>query len=391
MYPSSPAAQQSAPPVRAGLFGILAAVVAVLFAVAFAVGGELSQIMQASIQTLPFAVLAILAYLGIDRTWARVLALVWLLILVSVTGLLGFLMTTAVLADLRLNGATSNFNFAPGTATALSVLLAANTLAAILGGLVFVPAVRRRLARVLPLDPASFVQAVALAAVVSLSLLAFMPLLVLGEPPFLALISRSQQSGLDLAGDDAANLRTTVYGLLWTIPCSILAVGYGVRRGLAAALARLGLVRPTLRQILVGLGVGVALVLFVGLLGRGISWFWALMGWVETDGEALGELFQFAISPLGAVVVGVTAGLGEELAVRGVMQPRLGILLSNLCFTGLHAFQYGWDALLVVFVVGMALGVLRRRTNTTTSAIAHGLYDFILIIASVYAIPFIGE
>ncbi|MCX7861282.1 MAG: hypothetical protein N2385_14415 [Chloroflexus sp.] len=40
------------------------------------------------------------------------------------------------------------------------------------------------------------------------------------------------------------------------------------------------------------------------------------------------------------MVIGVTAGLGEELGVRGVLQPRLGIWLSNLFFTSLHAFQY---------------------------------------------------
>lgn len=386
-----PATQPSVPPVRSGLFGILAAVVAVLFILAFAVGGELNAIMLAGTQSLPFAVLAILAYLGVERVWSRVVTLLWLATLVSVTGLLSFGLTIAVLADIPLDGSAGAPSFAPGTVWSLLVLVLGSIVAVALGGLVFVPAVRRRLARVLPLDPASFVHTIALATVITLALLSFLPLLVLGEPPFLSLIASSQESGLDLTSDDATNLRTTVYGLLWTIPCSILAVGYGVRRDLGAALTRLGFVRPTLRQVLIGVAAAVVLVLVVQLLGRGISWFWALMGWPETDGEAFGELMQFAFSPLGAVVVGITAGLGEELAVRGVLQPRLGILLSNLFFTSLHAFQYGWDALLVVFVVGMALGFVRRRTNTTTSAIAHGLYDFILIMASVYAVPYIGE
>jgi len=390
MY-SSPATQQSVPPVRSGLFGILAAVVAVLFAVAFAVGGELNAIMLAGAQSLPFAVLAILAYLGIDRIWSRVLTWVWLGMLVSITGLVSFGLTLSVLVDVPLDGSAGSLDFAPGTVASLLLLAAGSIVSVALGGLVFVPDVRRAFARVLPLDPTSFVHAIALAAVVTLTLLSFLPLVVLGEPPLLTLVTRSEASGVELTGDNAENLRTTVYGLLWTIPCSVLAVGYGVRRGLGDALERLGLVRPTLRQVLIGVGTAVALVLFVQLLGRGISWFWGQMGWPETDGEAFSELMQFAFSPLGAVVVGITAGLGEELAVRGVLQPRLGIWLSNLFFTGLHAFQYGWDALLVVFVVGMALGVLRRRTNTTTSAIAHGLYDFILIIASVYAVPYLGE
>lgn len=91
----------------------------------------------------------------------------------------------------------------------------------------------------------------------------------------------------------------------------------------------------------------------------------------------------FAISPIGALVIGVTAGLGEELGVRGVLQPRLGIWLSNLFFTSLHAFQYHWDALLVVFVIGMACGLVRKHTNTTTAAIVHGVYNFVMVMLAV--------
>ncbi len=86
-------------------------------------------------------------------------------------------------------------------------------------------------------------------------------------------------------------------------------------------------------------------------------------------------------------MIGVTAGVGEEMVVRGVLQPRLGILVSNLFFVGLHAFQYGFDALLSVFIIGLILGIVRARTNTTTSAIAHGTYDFILVMISALQAP----
>jgi hypothetical protein len=35
-------------------------------------------------------------------------------------------------------------------------------------------------------------------------------------------------------------------------------------------------------------------------------------------------------------------------------------------------------------------GVLRKRTNTTTSAIAHGVYDLILVLLQVFA-PQLGQ
>jgi hypothetical protein len=72
--------------------------------------------------------------------------------------------------------------------------------------------------------------------------------------------------------------------------------------------------------------------------------------------------------------------------VRGALQPRLGLLLSNLFFVSLHAFQYGFDALLSVFIVGLVLGIVRARSNTTTSSIVHGLYDFILVMISALAL-----
>ena len=117
-------------------------------------------------------------------------------------------------------------------------------------------------------------------------------------------------------------------------------------------------------------------------LDPAIARLWEALGWPRTDTKAFEKLMAGLITPLGAVVIGVTAGLGEEVAVRGVLQPRLGMLLANLAFTSAHAYQYSWDGLLVVFLVGLALSVLRARTNTTTSAIAHGVYDFILVFAA---------
>jgi CAAX prenyl protease-like protein len=71
------------------------------------------------------------------------------------------------------------------------------------------------------------------------------------------------------------------------------------------------------------------------------------------------------------------------MAVRGLLQPRIGLIASNLVFTAFHAFQYGVDALLSVFIVGLVLGVIRAKSNTSTSAIVHGVYDFVLIMTSV--------
>ena len=38
-------------------------------------------------------------------------------------------------------------------------------------------------------------------------------------------------------------------------------------------------------------------------------------------------------------------------------------------------------------LLGLVLGLVRKKTNTTTSAIVHGTYDFLLIAAAALQIP----
>src|SRR5207237_8657050 len=123
------------------------------------------------------------------------------------------------------------------------------------------------------------------------------------------------------------------------------------------ALVRLGMVRPSLMQVAGGVGLGLVLaVLASQVIDPGIHAIWTSMGWATTDEAAFEQLLSKVITPVGALVVGVTAGVGEEMAVRGLLQPRIGLIASNLVFTSLHAFQYGVDALLSVFTIGLFLG-----------------------------------
>jgi membrane protease YdiL (CAAX protease family) len=141
---------------------------------------------------------------------------------------------------------------------------------------------------------------------------------------------------------------------------------------------------PRLWQVAFGLGLAIVLAVVMSLADAGIGQLWDLLHWPRTDEKAFEQLFKSMANPIGAIVIAITAGIGEELFTRGILQPRLGIVLSNLFFTALHALQYNWDALLSVFVVGLVLGFVRKKTNTSTSAIVHGTYDFLLVMASYY-------
>ncbi len=80
------------------------------------------------------------------------------------------------------------------------------------------------------------------------------------------------------------------------------------------------------------------------------------------------DMFLLALT---AVVVGP---IFEELTFRGFLQPLLsrtlgvgpGILLTALLFGGLHAaeYEYAWQYVAAISLVGVALGILRERTNS---------------------------
>lgn len=328
----------------------------------FFLGGEPAKFATAGLESLPFLVLALLAYAGRRQLWAKILAMLYLGGVVGLTGLVWLALTWTARKD----------------PAALREVLLSVPLAVGLAALCFAAPVRRWAAYFLPLEPNSFVHATALASVVALTVLMVAPLLALGEPPLLLVIKHGPQ--FHGRAPEVGSLREELYGLAWLVPVAFVAVGFPLVRTLPEARARLGLTWPRQRRIEAALVGVVVLVGAMSALDIGIDLAWQVLGWRTTDERAFAELVRFANSPGGAVIVGLVAGLGEELAVRGVLQPRLGILTSNLFFTALHAPQYNFDALLSVFLMGLVLGVVRKYTDTTTSAVVHGTYDFSLIL-----------
>ena len=264
------------------------------------------------------------------------------------------------------------------TQVAQVVLLTAGVVA--IGLLCFTPSIRQIASRWLPFDPGSFPDTVAFATAIALSLGCVIPLLVLHEPPMLVLAEHAKDP-INQKSIVQPELSDLYAQLLWMLPVTILAAGYPLVRGFRSSLKRLGLVTPTIWQLLIAvLAAGVFVVVmpqFEHLLDK----IWRSLHWPTTDEAAYKELFGYAKTSAWAVAIAVTAGLGEEITFRGLLQPRLGLVGANLLFTAVHAPQYQLDGLISVFVIGLVLGYIRQRTNTTTSAIVHGLYDFMAVIA----------
>lgn len=339
---------------------------------------ELALFLESSAEVVPFVLLAVLAYSGEKDKRIRPLAVMWCLLLVILIALFSF-----GLGAMSLSGTSGLGNISWENYTKMAGLC---LLAVIFSMLGFLSGFRMLCARFIPVDPWSFVHALALVMVMAITLIPLVPLISTGIPP---LLSPSVLQSLDIMqmGGPAQTLKLFTYSLFWSIFGSFMMVGLFQKRDLQQALNRLAFVLPTFGQVLIALAFAMAMVIAFALIDEGIRAFWEMMGWQTTDPKLVMMLFESALTPLGALILSISAGVGEELAVRGVLQPRFGMIWPSILFASLHAYQYGWDALLSVFLAGMAFALLRKYTNTSTCAIAHTVYDlslFMLIMNSMY-------
>jgi membrane protease YdiL (CAAX protease family) len=94
--------------------------------------------------------------------------------------------------------------------------------------------------------------------------------------------------------------------------------------------------------------------------------------------QRVSQLIASGLTPAQMLMLGLSAGIGEEITLRGALQPRLGLLLTSLLFAALH-IQYSWFGMGVIFSFGLLLGFLRNRTSTTVVMAIHTLYDVVAV------------
>ena len=360
--------------------------VIILIGIGTTLGGEFGRFVSVGAQIFPLAILAALAYGGRKNQVARVFTYIALAV-VAIAGFgISFLSTIEVLIKpeaLTNPGSVAN-PFKPGAGASFIAITLLLMLGAAASSAMLLRPVRVFVAKIMPVDPDNFVHMIALCVLTLIFFACISPLIALGgQPPILELMNAPaiQQAG---AAVQVSPL-DIIYQFVWMIPSTLVAAGWLVARNFPEVLKRLGMVKPTVVQVIAGIALGVVFAFLSGFLDQGIHWVFTTMGWPTTNTEAFGQLLKGVTNPAGAVLIGVTAGIGEEMAVRGLLQPRLGIIASNLIFTSLHALQYGVDALLSVFIIGLVLGIIRSRSNTSTSAIVHGVYDFTVVLASVFS------
>jgi membrane protease YdiL (CAAX protease family) len=163
---------------------------------------------------------------------------------------------------------------------------------------------------------------------------------------------------------------------------ALAGVGLFTRRDVGQALKRLGLYWPGWGWIAGSVGVAIGLVIF------GIFFDYLMAHLTPEQSRSIQQVSSQLlknVNSLGpAITIALAAGIGEEVLFRGALLPRLGNPAAALLFAVLHA-QYAISlATLEIFILGLVLGLLRRRAGTTAAIIAHTGYDMILLLLSLY-------
>lgn len=237
---------------------------------------------------------------------------------------------------------------------------------AFLAFMFLLPAVRRALARWVPIDPRSPMDCTALALSVYYIGLTWIQIALLGGVSNLANVDLSLSV-------DVLLLNGLVLVLI-----ALLGVGIGIRRKPAELPQRLGLGGIGRRHLLVA---GGALVVFFALQVL-VAALWSLLDpqGYEVISQAAEGLYISLDTPLRVLALALATGIGEEILFRGALQPRFGLGFTALVFALGH-LQYGFTpALFQVFVVSLGLGWVRQEYNTTTCMIIHALYNMMDLV-----------
>ncbi len=185
-----------------------------------------------------------------------------------------------------------------------------------------------------------------------------------------------------------------VHGILVVLVASWYLLGFaGVipRAHLAREWCRqLGLEAPDpRREILLGVGLGAVGWLVVLILVSVIGWVTTALGGAGALPQEVPQSIVWMASlsiPL-RLLIALSAGVVEELFFRGLLQPRLGILVSSILFILAH-LSYGQPFLLVgISLLSFGFAFLARWRGSIWAAMAaHFTFDAIQLLILIPAV-----
>ena len=226
------------------------------------------------------------------------------------------------------------------------------------------PSIRKDVAALLPVEPDNPVHTVAL-----------MFALILFGTHLATFVFTDVLAAL--SSEPPQQLVDVFLGELPLVVIAVTGVGIFIRRSGRETVKRLGVVIPSWWHVVLALAVaGAFLPVLIGVDTANHILLPETARRVDSvNGRLFGDIARAGL--LGAIVIALLPGVCEDLLFRGALQPRLGLVPTALLFTSIHQ-QYGLSLDLAgIFIVAIALGLVRKYTNTTTSILAHASYNFI--------------
>lgn len=173
------------------------------------------------------------------------------------------------------------------------------------------------------------------------------------------------------------NLFWLILNALTFVAIAYVAVGYRVYRSGAEATQRLGLTIPSLKIVAISLAMVIPCFL-VSIVGSALTVAFQ-PDVIDNLEETMEQMTSGLTNPIGALLIGLSAGIGEEVLFRGAIQARFGIVIAAVFWTTLHV-QYDFSFVLVgLFGVGILLGLQRKYLGTTSAVITHAVYNMAVV------------
>jgi uncharacterized protein len=228
---------------------------------------------------------------------------------------------------------------------------------------------RVALARVTPLDPASPIDFTGLA--VLLAMVAYLIYTLLVLPP-------TDAGSNDTVMTSGATITSLIINVAAFVLLAYVAVGYRISRNGPEATERLGLRWPDLQQVCIGLAAVIPA--FVFSFGASVMTQIFQPEYVDRLQETVTEMTTGVQNPAGALLLGISTGVGEEVLFRGAIQPRYGIVVASLLWSLLHVqYELTW-VIAGIFAMGIMLGLIRKHYGTTAAIITHAVYNAIIVL-----------
>jgi len=300
---------------------------------------------------LPFIIIAVTANLGEKsrtKKWITYFLLAGLCLFIILEGM-AYLMID-IFPDLRtfIGVADLEVNFIRGIGIFLTGIFSI---------LLLFKNLRKIIAEFIPINPDSVVHTTGL--VFAFILIGFT---MFGESP-----EELQISELDIITQD-----------LLLIVIALVGIGIFIRRNPEECIKRLKLTIPTPKHIIIGIAL-IPIFFILATAFEYIIYYFNPESLAEI--EKITEMMFSNMTLLFAITASIAAGVSEEILFRGAIQPRFGIPFTAFLFAVVHIQYSALWVLIELFIIGILLGLLKRKTNTTTCIITHAGYNFVVFLS----------